>query len=92
MRTNETTPILIANASSVPYLSIARITGVVGYNGHTYYYEPNRNILILEDWLKVYRSLPYDQFVEAAKTGIKPTLPKKEKKAKPATPTKTLFD
>lgn len=92
MRTNDTTPILIANASSVPYLSIARITGVVGYNGHTYYYDPNRNILILEDWLKVYRSLPYDQFVEAAKTGIKPTLPKKEKKTKPAAPIKTLFD
>lgn len=92
MTTNETTPILIANASSVPYLCIARLTGVVGYNGHTYYYEPNRNILILEGWLKVYRSLPYDQFLEAAKTGIKPTLPKKGKKAEPATPTKTLFD
>lgn len=92
MTTSETTPILIANASSMPYLSIARFTGVVGYNGHTYYYEPNRNILILEGWLKVYRSLPYDQFMEAVKTGIKPTLPKKEKKAKPASPTQTLFD
>lgn len=86
-------PILICNVSSVPYLSIARNTGGVRYNGHMYYYEPARDILILESWIKVYRALPYDQFVEATMTGIKPTLPKKEKKAKPTAPIhKTLFD
>ena len=68
------TPILILEASRQPYLSIARHTGAIRYNGSEYLYIPPRDALLRKDWVKVYQSLPYDDFLAAVRTGTKPDL------------------
>lgn len=94
-------PILITNIST-SYFSIARHTGVIKIDGVVYAYCPERDILVKEDWLKIYKRLSWEDFIDAVKSGVKPTLPKSAKYVLPqnAKPnkkeieqtTKSLFD
>lgn len=74
--------ILILEASRQPYLSICQLTGAVQVNGTVYLYNREQDILVREDWAKFYKALPYEDFLNAVRTGKKPQLPKKNKTPK----------
>ncbi len=85
-------PIVITNASSGQF-SIARYSGGCRFNGTLYLYKPIHDILVREDWDRVYESLFYNEFIEAVKTGVKPELAKKPRNNKRnADYGKSLFD
>ena len=69
---------IIVTGVSTSFFSVARYTGGATIHGTAYVYCAERDILVREDWLKYYRRLPYDDFVAAVKSGIKPQLPKKK--------------
>lgn len=86
-------PILITGVSS-SFFSIARFSGGAKIQGELYIYRPERDILIKEDWVKYYQRLQWEEFLNAVKSGQKPTLAKdvKNKKQEPKTITPSLFD
>lgn len=75
--------ILIQHVSQGPYISIARFSGGVRINGYVYRYFDGADELVRDDWMKAYRTLPRQQFLEAAATGIMPELPNRQPKVKP---------
>ena len=87
--------IVIANVSQSMF-SVARYYGCARVQGEDYTYFAEHDILVRRDWEKVCRMLPYDDFIAAVKTGIKPKLPQKEskrtRKTKEKQSTPTLFD
>ncbi|MDD3041016.1 hypothetical protein [Bacteroides sp.] len=74
--------IVIAQASQQPYIGICHHSGGIPINGKQFLYIPYRDILIRQDWVKFYNSLPYEEFIKAVETGVKPELAKKSKKKK----------
>ncbi len=86
--------IVIADVGS-SYFSVARYSGGIQINGTIYVYCPERDILVKEDWEKYYRSMPWESFIMAVKSGNKPELPKKPTKVirrKEINNQPTLFD
>lgn len=67
--------IVIADVTKQPYLSVARFSGGCRVNGVFYAYVPKHDILVREDWLKVYSTMDYGKFISSVKTGNKPELP-----------------
>lgn len=74
--------IIVIMEVSSSYFSVARHYGGMKYNGRNYWYHPERDMLVRDDWDKFYKKMPWDDFIAAVKTGIKPKLPKKSAKAK----------
>lgn len=74
--------ILISNIS-LSYFSVARHYGGATIEGKTYRYFQERDILVREDWVKCYQRLPWEDFVEAVKAGVKPQLPTKRQPEQP---------
>lgn len=72
--------IVIAHASQQPYIGICRHSGGISINGKQFLHIPYRDILIRQDWVKFYNSLPYGEFIKAVEAGMKPELAKKSKK------------
>lgn len=73
--------IVIANVST-SHFSVARHCGGININRRLFSYCPERDILIRDDWMKFYHHMPWNAFVTAVKTGIKPTrLHQKKEKA-----------
>lgn len=89
----ELPPILITDVSS-SFFSVARYSGGAKIQGELYIYQPERDILIKNDWVKYYRRLQWEDFIKAVKSGQKPTLRKnvKTKKQEQKTITTSLFD
>ena len=65
--------ILICDVS-LSYFSVARHYGGATIEGKQYRYFQERDILVRNDWVRYYRRLPWDDFLNAVKTGIKPQL------------------
>lgn len=61
--------IVVADVTKLPYLSVARFSGGCRINGVFYAYVPQRDILVREDWLKLYSAMDYNKFIAAVKTG-----------------------
>ena len=73
-------------------LSTARYFGGAQVNGTTYKYCPIKDILVREDWQDVYSKVPWNVFLEAAKTGVKPEIPKTATKKRISKKLPSLFD
>lgn len=85
-------PIIICQVSVSPF-SVARHYGGARIYGTMYHYKPERDILVREDWDKVYTKVDWKTFCDAVKTGVKPTIPKRiTKKEAINNNTKSLFD
>lgn len=74
--------ILICDVS-LSYFSVARHYGGATIEGRQYRYFQERDILVREDWVRCYQRLPWGDFVDAVKTGIKPQLSTEKKSIKP---------
>lgn len=87
---------IVVAGVSTSIFSVARYAGGATIQGKTYTYCAEHDILVREDWHKYYRRLPYDNFIAAVKSGIKPQLPKKktakEKREATELQTPSLFD
>lgn len=89
----EHTPIVIKDVSS-SFFSIARYSGGAKIQGELYIYHPERDILIKSDWVKYYKRLTWEDFIEAVKSGQKPKLMPKAKTVtkNPKSITPSIFD
>ncbi|MCM1221897.1 MAG: hypothetical protein NC548_46240 [Lachnospiraceae bacterium] len=85
-------PILICHVSTSPF-SLARHYGGVRIYGTMYCYKTERDILVREDWSKVYAKVDWKTFCDAVRNGVKPEIPKKvNPKQVIEDNTKSLFD
>lgn len=85
---------IIIDNISTSFFSLARYSGGARINGEIYTYVAERDILVQDDWMKFYNAMPWDEFLAAVKTGVKPKL-KRKVKASPAKVNKdapSLFD